>query len=195
MNNTIGAAIAVLILITIGGWWFTSSSPVPTPELAQPTTESFPVGPNGPQVTETPTPVATPTPPVVTPPTPVSKTPAPAPVIQTPPPAPVPVVQTPPPAPAPAPVTQTPPPAPTVTSIAIASFAYSPATITVKKGTTVKWTNNDSAPHTVTGINGGPASGTLNNGQTYSYTFNSTGSFNYGCAFHGGMFATVNVTE
>ncbi len=78
-------------------------------------------------------------------------------------------------------------------SIQIASFAFSPTTITVKRGTNVVWTNNDSAPHTVTGDNDGPASGTLQTGGVYSFIFNNLGTFNYHCSFHPSMKATVIV--
>jgi plastocyanin len=32
-------------------------------------------------------------------------------------------------------------------------------------------------------------------GQSYSYTFNTLGEFNYGCAFHPSMRGKVTVTE
>lgn len=35
-------------------------------------------------------------------------------------------------------------------TVAIQDFAFSPQTLTVKAGTTVTWTNEDTAPHTVT---------------------------------------------
>lgn len=79
--------------------------------------------------------------------------------------------------------------------VTIAGMAFSPATITVKKGTSVTWTNNDSVSHTVTGNNGGPNSSTLGNGQSYSFTFNTTGTFKYICAIHPSMTGTVIVTE
>ncbi|MDO8493637.1 MAG: plastocyanin/azurin family copper-binding protein [bacterium] len=90
-----------------------------------------------------------------------------------------------------------PSPAPVVTSsnaVLIASFKFAPNTITVKKGTTVLWTNTDSSPHTVTG-DGGLDSGTMAINQTYSFTFDSVGTFNYRCAFHPGMTGNVVVTE
>lgn len=81
-------------------------------------------------------------------------------------------------------------------AVAIESFAYSPATLTVKKGTTVTWTNKDSAPHTVTVDSGsGPASGNMSKGDTYSFTFNDVGTFNYHCKIHPSMTAKVVVTE
>jgi plastocyanin len=89
-------------------------------------------------------------------------------------------------------------------SVTIENFAFSPANITVKKGTTVTWTNKDSAAHTVTvtgdnspssGVSAGPDSGTLASGKTYSYTFSGTGMFKYHCAIHPSMTGTVTVTD
>ncbi len=79
--------------------------------------------------------------------------------------------------------------------VSITNFSFSPSSLTVKRGQTVVWTNNDGAAHTVTVDAGtGPASGTLSNGATYSYTFNAAGTFNYHCAFHASMRGTVIVT-
>jgi len=81
-------------------------------------------------------------------------------------------------------------------SVAISSFAFDPATLTVKKGTTVTWTNKDSTAHTVTADSGtGPSSGHLSQGQTYSYKFDTVGTFKYHCAIHTDMTGTVTVTE
>lgn len=77
--------------------------------------------------------------------------------------------------------------------VAIEDFAFSPATIKVKKGTTVTWTNNDSVEHTVTGDNGGPDSELIAQGDTYSYTFNETGTFDYHCKPHPSMVGKVIV--
>jgi plastocyanin len=82
-------------------------------------------------------------------------------------------------------------------SVTIQNFAFSPAAITVKKGTTVTWTNKDSTTHTVTETDGqkGPDSGNLANGKTYSFTFDTVGTFKYHCAIHPDMLGTVTVTE
>jgi plastocyanin len=79
--------------------------------------------------------------------------------------------------------------------VAIEGFAFTPANLTVKKGTTVTWTNKDSAPHTVTGEDGGPDSATLQPNDTYQFTFSEVGSFAYHCNFHTSMVAKVTVTE
>jgi plastocyanin len=80
--------------------------------------------------------------------------------------------------------------------VTISNFSFSPASITVKKGTTVTWTNNDTTAHTATSDNVGIFdSGTLENGKTYSHTFDTAGTFKYHCTFHSDMHGTVTVTE
>lgn len=80
-------------------------------------------------------------------------------------------------------------------SISIDNFIYSPATLTVKKGTKVTWTNKDSAAHTVTAETEGPDSPLMKQNETYSYTFNNVGTFSYYCKPHPWMKASVIVTE
>ncbi len=75
----------------------------------------------------------------------------------------------------------------------ISNFQFQPASLTVNKGDTVIWTNEDSMGHTVTGDNGGPNSPTLQKGQIYNYTFNKAGTFNYHCSIHPNMKATIIV--
>jgi len=79
----------------------------------------------------------------------------------------------------------------------ISGFKFAPAKITVKKGTTVEWTNQDSAAHTITAdIAGtGPDSELFGKNETYRYTFNDIGVFNYHCKPHPSMKGTVEVTE
>jgi plastocyanin len=82
-------------------------------------------------------------------------------------------------------------------TVKIQNYAFSPANITVKKGTTVTWTNEDSVGHTVTESDGqtGPASPTIQQGKTYSFTFNTVGTFHYKCTIHPYMTGTVAVTD
>ncbi len=72
--------------------------------------------------------------------------------------------------------------------------------ITVSVGTTVIWKMDASLPHTVTADDGSFDSGTLRDGDTFSYTFEAAGTFPYYCQFHGGpggsgMAGTVTVTN
>lgn len=84
-----------------------------------------------------------------------------------------------------------------VDKVSIINFAFSPAAITVKKGTTVTWTNNDSANHTVTETDSlsGPKSSSLVTGQSYTFMFTTAGSYHYNCSIHPNMVGTVTVTE
>ncbi len=80
-------------------------------------------------------------------------------------------------------------------AVSIENFVFSPATVTVKAGTTITWTNRDQDAHTVTAMPGGPFhSPTLNTGQSYQYTFTTPGRVDYLCTIHPFMTATVVVT-
>ncbi|HEY5549946.1 MAG TPA: cupredoxin domain-containing protein [Candidatus Saccharimonadales bacterium] len=80
--------------------------------------------------------------------------------------------------------------------VSISNFAFSPTDITVKKGTKVTWTNNDSVAHTIEAeSDSGPQSQNLGNNDTFSFTFNQVGSFNYICGLHPSMHGTVSVTD
>jgi amicyanin len=78
-------------------------------------------------------------------------------------------------------------------TVEIMDYKYSPATLTVKVGDTVTWTNHDSAPHDVT-ITEGPEkfkSPTLKKGESFSYTFEKAGKYSYYCSIHPDMKASV----
>ena len=78
--------------------------------------------------------------------------------------------------------------------IDIEGFAFNKSPLTIKKGETVIWINKDSTPHTVTSDFGNElSSGTLNNGEEYSHTFNILGSYEYHCKFHPGMTGRIIV--
>jgi len=71
-------------------------------------------------------------------------------------------------------------------AVEIKNFAFNPANLQIAVGTTVTWTNNDSVGHTVTADNGTFDSGTLRQGDKFSFTFNEAGTFAYYCKPHGG---------
>ena len=77
----------------------------------------------------------------------------------------------------------------------IENTAFGPSSITVKKGTTVTWTNKDSFQHTVTDDGTSFSSPTLNNGGTFSFTTSTVGTFTYHCNFHSTMHGTLIVTN
>jgi amicyanin len=85
---------------------------------------------------------------------------------------------------------------PAQAAVAIQNFAFNPASVTVKAGTTVTWTNADSASHTVTSDSGSlMKSALLATGQSYSVTFTTPGTFTYHCSVHPMMHGTVVVTN
>lgn len=86
-------------------------------------------------------------------------------------------------------------PAVATSKVTINNFAFSPATITIKAGTTVTWTNNDEEPHTVVSPSAGMKSKTLaGTSNTYSHAFSTPGTYAYNCSIHPFMHGTVVVT-
>ncbi|MGH2925709.1 MAG: plastocyanin/azurin family copper-binding protein [Solirubrobacterales bacterium] len=73
------------------------------------------------------------------------------------------------------------------------SFAFSPRTIVITAGDTVRWVNNSSTSqgHTATGKSFD--SGFMKPGDRYSHTFKDPGSFSYICSIHPFMKGTVTV--
>jgi plastocyanin len=80
-----------------------------------------------------------------------------------------------------------------VHNIDIVDFSFSPQNLTVMVGDTVIWTNQDNVPHTSTSDTGIWDSGTLTNGQTFMWMFNSTGDFPYHCTVHPSMTGMISV--
>ena len=79
-------------------------------------------------------------------------------------------------------------------TVNIQNSAYIPVTLNVKVGTTVMWINKDPHPQDVVSDSGLFNSGNLNNGQSYNYTFNQTGSYPYHSSIHPSMNGTIVVS-
>jgi plastocyanin len=79
--------------------------------------------------------------------------------------------------------------------VAIAGFAFGPQAVTVKVGTTVTWSNQDEDSHTVTADDRSFTSQALGNGQTFTHTFTTPGTYAYHCSIHPFMHGTVVVTN
>ena len=79
--------------------------------------------------------------------------------------------------------------------ISIDDNGFNLPTLTVVKGNTVTWINDGTTAHTVTGDDGGPESETIAVDGTYSYTFNTAGTYTYHCDFHPEMVGVVVVRE
>ncbi len=70
--------------------------------------------------------------------------------------------------------------------ITIHDMTFAPGTVTVTKGTVVKWQNDDGYAHTVNSNDGTTfSSGTINGGGSFTYTTTLAGTFNYHCLIHG----------
>lgn len=82
---------------------------------------------------------------------------------------------------------------PAKADVNISNFSFNPATITINSGMTVVWTNNDSAPHAIASDNGSFSSNPLSNGQTFTNTFTTPGTYTYHCSIHPSMQGTIIV--
>jgi plastocyanin len=114
----------------------------------------------------------------------------------------------------PTPGGQTPNPVPSGNvGVTIQDFTFSPASLTIKAGTSVRWTNNGPSAHTTVsdmgvwtsgvlsppGGGGGMYGGGGSAGGTFDFTFMQPGTFPYHCALHPpslypGFIGTVTVT-
>ena len=81
-------------------------------------------------------------------------------------------------------------------------LVFSPPSVTINPGDTVRWTWATSFHSTTSGTPGAPNgiwdSGVLSQGATFSHTFNSTGNFPFYCTPHGGccgMVGSVSVVN
>jgi plastocyanin len=78
--------------------------------------------------------------------------------------------------------------------VEIRNMKFNPASLTVAKGDKVQWTNTMGIQHTVTADDGSFDSGPIGQNQTFSQTFNATGTVPYHCEIHPNMTATIVVS-
>jgi plastocyanin len=87
---------------------------------------------------------------------------------------------------------------PNVVSVTYAHIAIHPATLTVKVGTTIRWTNLDSVEHTVTSVSGPQKfnSGTFGEGRSFAIKTIRPGVIRYECRIHPtSMRGTIDVVK
>jgi plastocyanin len=84
-------------------------------------------------------------------------------------------------------------PSPSDAAVKIDNFTFSPATITVPVGTTVRWTNHDDIPHTVVSDDKTFKSKALDTDEQFTYTFTKAGTYSYFCSIHPKMTGVVVV--
>jgi len=79
------------------------------------------------------------------------------------------------------------------TTVKIDNFSFSPASLEIKSGTTVTWTNADDIPHTVVSDDKVFKSKALDTDEKFSFKFDKPGTFPYFCSLHPKMTAKVVV--
>jgi 3',5'-cyclic AMP phosphodiesterase CpdA len=77
--------------------------------------------------------------------------------------------------------------------IGIDNFQFTPSRLTVKKGTTVAWTNNDDVPHLVVDTKGRFRSEVLDTGKKFSARLQTAGTYEYFCSLHPKMTGSIVV--
>jgi len=77
--------------------------------------------------------------------------------------------------------------------VMISGYAYRPATVRVKVGGTVTWTNQDQVAHTATADGGSFDTKLISQGKSASVTFDKAGTYPYHCTPHPNMKGTVIV--
>ena len=80
------------------------------------------------------------------------------------------------------------------TKVAIDNFVFSPAKISVKKGTRVMFVNHDDIPHSVVIADGKVRSKALDTDDSFAFVFDKPGEFVYFCGLHPHMKGTIMVT-
>ena len=70
---------------------------------------------------------------------------------------------------------------------------FKPLYIEVESGTTVTWTNGDKIVHTVVDVNNAFDSKLIQPNESWSYTFDTKGSYDYYCTLHPWMKGTIKV--
>ncbi len=72
-------------------------------------------------------------------------------------------------------------------AVSIASFKFSPETVTAAPGAGITWTNNDGAPHQVVVAAKNLKTPVLNKGQKAELKIAEAGSYDYICGIHPSM--------
>jgi plastocyanin len=78
-------------------------------------------------------------------------------------------------------------------AVSIANFSFTPVSVTIAAGCSVKWTQTSSTKHTSTSNTGLWDSGQMSQNETFTRQFNSAGVFAYKCSIHSQMRATIIV--
>jgi len=77
--------------------------------------------------------------------------------------------------------------------IHIDNFAFDPDEVTIVAGDSVTWVNDDDGAHAVEADEDEFDSGNLDNGESFSFIFDTAGNYSYDCDYHSSMTGMVNV--
>jgi plastocyanin len=77
--------------------------------------------------------------------------------------------------------------------VSIGASGFSPSSLTITAGDSIRWTNQDTSPHSATGDDHSWMSPTLTNGKSFARAFAAKGTVSYHCHIHHEMTASVNV--
>ncbi|ACB93994.1 cupredoxin domain-containing protein [Beijerinckia indica] len=78
-------------------------------------------------------------------------------------------------------------------TVVIDNFTFTPATVTVTPGTTVTFVNHDDIPHTVVETKHLFRSKVLDSDDTFSFTFDKDGVYDFFCSLHPHMTGKIVV--
>ncbi len=85
--------------------------------------------------------------------------------------------------------------APNGSEITIDNFMFTPATLTVKVGTPITWTNRDDIPHTVVSDDKTFKSRALDTDEKFTFTPAKPGTYTYFCSIHPKMVGKIVVVQ
>ncbi len=80
-------------------------------------------------------------------------------------------------------------------SVHIDNFTFSPQEITIHRGGTVTWINDDDIPHALATTDKAFRSKAMDTEDKFSFTFNKAGTYEYFCSLHPHMQGKVIVRE
>jgi len=79
--------------------------------------------------------------------------------------------------------------------VKIDNFVFAPTPLMVKTGMTVKWLNDDDIPHSIVCPALKVKSHPMDTGESFAYTFDRAGTFDYLCGLHPHMQGKVLVRD
>ncbi len=87
------------------------------------------------------------------------------------------------------------PPMAGVYEVAIRNFVYEPASVSIRVGESVRWTNYDAAPHDAVAYTGSWKTPLLKVNESANQVYSEPGVYPYYCTVHPAMRGTVEVRE